>query len=210
MTISSEFMPAGFLRSPERLHRARSQLLLIDLQERLVAAMPKAERTVAAAGLLTQASCLFDVPVTVTEQSPQKLGTTVSPLLDGLHGKLIPVSKTTFSAIGVLGWPAVSDRDDGRDQVVLAGLETHVCVLQTACDLIALGYRVFVAGDACSSRFKQDAKFALRRLRDLGTAVTTVEAIVFDWCETADDPQFRALSQLVKQRSRKDQPAESR
>ncbi len=185
-------------RSSELLDRARSRVVLIDLQERLMAAIPQGDPVVSAARFLAQAATLFGVPVDVTEQYPQGLGGTVAALVECAA---LRQGKVRFSAVECLQFPAASDPGGERDQIVLAGVEAHVCVLQTAYDLLSLGYRVFVMADAVSSRHSRDGEVALTRLRDSGVTLCTVEAAAFEWCVGADDPQFKALSALVKARS---------
>jgi nicotinamidase-related amidase len=190
-------LPPGALRHPDLLHRQASQLVFVDLQEKLLAAMPEPEAVVAACQLLGEAARLFSVPVVATEQYPQGLGRT-APALQPLVGDVR--SKLRFSAAEALGLPTASSPGVERDQIVLAGLEAHVCVAQTALDLLSLGYRVWVVADAVASRSPRERDLAIERLRDNGVFLTTAEAVVFEWCETADDPQFRALSSLIKQR----------
>ncbi len=190
-------------RCYELLDRNRSRVIGVDLQERLMAAMPDAATVIGNTRLLLQAAKLFEVPVAMTEQYPQGLGATVLELAEFATDR---PAKTAFSAVNDLQIGCVSDAGpagiaDIRDQVVLTGVETHVCVLQTAYDLLSRGYRVYLATDAVASRFASDRKMAITRLRDAGVIVTTVEAIVFEWCASASDPQFKALSQLVKSRA---------
>jgi nicotinamidase-related amidase len=190
-------LPSGALRHPDLLDRRSAHLVLVDLQEKLLAAMPDSAAVKAACSLLGEAARLFGVPVTATEQYPQGLGRTVASL-QPYCGDVR--TKQRFSASEALGWPTASTPGVERDQIVLAGVEAHVCVAQTALDLLALGYRVWVVADAVASRSPRDRDLAIERLRDNGVFLTTTEAVVFEWCETADDPQFRALSGLVKQR----------
>jgi nicotinamidase-related amidase len=189
-------------RSYELLDRDRSRVICVDLQERLMAAMPDAAAVINSTRLLLQAAELFQVPVAITEQYPQGLGPTVPELAEFATDR---PAKTDFSAVNALQIGCVSDAGpagiaDVRDQVVLAGVETHVCLLQTAYDLLSRGYRVYLATDAVASRFASDREMAITRLRDAGVIVTTVEAIAFEWCASASHPQFKALSQLVKNR----------
>ncbi|HUQ71612.1 MAG TPA: isochorismatase family protein [Planctomycetaceae bacterium] len=191
-------IPAEALRHCDLLDRRTSRLVFVDVQEKLRAAMPDAPALVAACRLLGDAARLFDVPVWATEQYPKGLEPTVAelrPLCDDIR------PKQRFSAAEALALPPASEPNVDRDQIVLAGVETHVCVAQTALDLLSRGYRVWVVADAVASRRTTDRHMALARLRDVGVTITTVEAVVFEWCETADDPQFRTLSALVKQRT---------
>lgn len=187
-------------RSPELHHRDRSRVVIIDVQEKLIAAIPACAELVARVRWLAYAARLCSVPMHFTEQYPQGLGATVATLHEFATDR---PPKLRFSASESLGWPPALSEPEGRDQIILAGVETHVCVLQTAFDLLALGYQVTIAVDATASRRELDQQIALQRLRDAGATVATIEAIAFEWMETAADPQFRALSLLAKNRSGK-------
>lgn len=184
-------------RSPELHHRDRSRVVVIDVQDKLIAAIPNGTVFVATVRWLADAARLCAVPIHITEHYPQGLGATVAALQEFAADR---PAKVRFSAREALGWlPALSE-PEGRDQIVLAGVEAHVCVLQTAFDLLALGYRVTIAIDAVASRREIDQRVAIERLRDAGATVATIESIAFEWMETAADPQFRALSLLAKNR----------
>ncbi len=181
-------------RSPLLLDRRLSRLLVIDVQKKLVDVIPVAKQLVMNCVRLVQAAGLCNVPVFATEQYPKGLGPTVKPL-----AQLLPErpEKLRFSCVECLGWRPAGE-SECRD-VVLAGIETHVCVLQTALDLLSLGYNVFVPADAVASRHKLDWEWALRRLETNGVTVTTTEAVLFEWCETAAFERFKELSLLVKE-----------
>lgn len=190
-------MSVSLPRSPELLHRPSSRLVLVDLQPRLLAAMPDPTRLTAACRLLADGAKLLHVPSVATEQYPQGLGEMI-PELAGLVDRR--VSKLRFSAAADLGWPPAAQDPDRRFQIVLAGVECHVCVLQTALDLLSQGCSVFVAMDAVASRRELDWKLAGERLASAGAVLTTVESVLFEWCETADAAEFKSLSSLVKAR----------
>ena len=176
-----------------RLDPATCLLAIIDVQERLLAAMPDAERVVARCRRLAEAARLLGVRTVLTEQYPQGLGPTPAEL-----ASLLPpaASKLAFSCSGCGAFDeAVAS---GAGAVVLAGLETHVCVTQTALDLAAAGVTVFVAVDAVASRHQVDHDTALRRLEAAGAVLTTSEAVLFEWCRTAEHPQFQAVRRLVR------------
>ena len=176
-----------------RLAPASSLLAIIDVQERLLAAMPDAERVVARCRRLAEAARLLGVRAVLTEQYPQGLGATPVALASLLPP---PASKMSFSCSGCGAFDeAVAS---GVSAVVLAGLETHVCVTQTALDLVAAGFTVFVAVDAVASRHDLDHATALRRLEGAGVILTTSEAVLFEWCRTAEHPQFQAIRRLVR------------
>jgi nicotinamidase-related amidase len=185
-------------RSSELAHRGRCRLVLVDLQERLLAAMPAAAIVVAEAQFLAEAARLLGIPIAITEQYPHGLGATVAGLQEFATDR---PAKLRFSATEALALAPASDATDGRDQLILAGIETHVCILQTSLDAVALGYRVIVAADAVASRRDADHHHALQRLRDSGVTIATAESLVFEWCETAAAAEFKALSTLVKARS---------
>jgi isochorismate hydrolase len=183
-------------RSPLLLRRSSSRLLLLDMQEKLLRVVPRAESLTANCRLLVRGAKLLGVPVDATEQYPHGLGATVAPL----RGELQTIAeKLRFSAGDTFDWSRSAANHD-RFQVIVAGIESHICVLQTTLDLVAAGYDVTVAADAVASRREIDHETALARMRDHGVTVSTVEAILFEWCESAEAAEFRELSQLVKSR----------
>lgn len=184
-------------RSPELHDRQQCRVVIVDVQDKLVAAMPQPDELVANVRWLAEAARLLGVPIHITEQYPQGLGPTVPTLQEYAAER---PAKRRFSATEALGWPNAVEEATGRDQIVLAGVETHVCILQTAFDLLAMGYRVTIAVDAVASRRASDRQVALQRLRDSGAIVATTESIAFEWLETADAAEFRALSLLAKNR----------
>jgi nicotinamidase-related amidase len=178
----------------------RSQLLVIDLQERLLPVIAGSDRVLRNVHLLLRAAALLGVPVTVTEQNPGGLGRTVASVLDLLTPETPILPKMSFAATGD---PALRERIaglsmSGRDQVVLCGTEAHVCVLQTALGLRAGKSEVVVVGDAVSSRLPESASVAGDRLRQAGCYWITAEMAVFEWLERAGTDAFRALLPLLK------------
>ena len=142
---------------------------------------------------LADGARLLGVPVFVTEQYPKGLGATVEPLRGHAANRQ---EKLRFGAFESLGW-GESSPDDSRHRIMVAGVEAHVCVQQTVLELIAYGYRVYVAADAVGSRHAVDREWALQRMLASGAIVTTSESLLFEWCETAEAPEFKALSRLV-------------
>jgi nicotinamidase-related amidase len=178
----------------DRLTAEHGALLVVDLQEKLLARMEDRQRVIANAVRLAQGARLLGLPVAATEQYPKGLGPSVAELID-----LIPErpAKTTFHCCAV---PQLLEQLYGRQirHVTLAGIEAHVCVAQTALELLHLGFKVQVAADAVASRHKIDWEFALRRLERAGAVVSTTEAVLFEWTECSDRPEFKAISQLIK------------
>lgn len=191
------------LRSPEILNHRSSRLLLVDVQEKLVAALdePTRSRLLEACQFLGAGAKLWEVPVTATEQYPTGLGPTVTGLIELADSR---PAKKSFSGVGCTGWPTAAEVTDDRYQIVVAGMETHVCVLQTVLDLLARGFQTYVVADAVAGRRELDHRVALDRMANSGAILTTAESVLFEWCETAEVPEFKQLSILVKSRSQPD------
>jgi nicotinamidase-related amidase len=187
---------APYQRSAELLARSASRLVIVDVQEKLVPRIYEHQRMLARCRLLIEGAKILSVPVSVTEQYPAGLGKTVSQLAEVLPA---PSEKLRFSCGEVLDWGCAAESSGGRHQVVVAGIETHVCVLQTVLDLIAAGYQVFVPADAVSSRSELDWKIALDRMSASGATIITVESALFEWCETSGAPEFKLISRLLKE-----------
>ncbi|MET0746283.1 MAG: isochorismatase family protein [Microvirga sp.] len=182
------------------LSAARSQLLVIDLQERLLPAIAGSDRVLRNVHRLLKAAALLGVPVTVTEQNPGGLGHTVALVLDILSPPTPILPKMTFAATGDA---ALRDRiaglsQSGREQIVLCGTEAHVCVLQTALGLRAGGSTVFVVADAVSSRAPDSVAVARDRLLQAGCSWITAEMAMFEWLERAGTDAFRAMLPLIR------------
>lgn len=187
--------PDSVQRSPELLNRNCSLLLVIDLQEKLLPVIHDARSVVTGARFLMDCAGVLSVPVCVSEQYPKGLGATV----DEIRGH--KVVRATFEKLRFSAAEGLQEfLSDDIEQVILCGIETHVCVLQTAMDLLAQGRRVFVVADAVGSRHPTDHHCALRRLRDSGVNVCTAESVPFEWCAQAGSDEFRQISQLVRTR----------
>lgn len=182
-------------RSPELMGRSDTALLVIDVQQRLMPQILEPARIVWNIGRLIDGARILGLEVVATEQYPRGLGPTVPELAERL-GPL--PSKMAFSC-GECGELFSRLADAGRHKILLAGVEAHVCVMQTALDLMHDGFRVYVAVDAIGSRTAQDAQTALRRMESLGATLTTTEAALFEWCEVAGTPEFKEISRLVRQ-----------
>lgn len=169
-----------------------SLVLMIDIQERLVAALEK-DTIVAKAQKVLAAAQLLDVPVIVTEQYRKGLGDTVFPLNEEVQ----VVEKTCFNALLENG---ISDKINtyGKKQVVIFGIETHICVYQTASALMEAGYEVFVVKDACASRDKVEFKQGIASMQALGAKILTVEMLLFAWLVGSKNPKFKEVQALIK------------
>lgn len=182
------------------LEARRSQLIVVDIQDRLMPAIHEGERVVRHARTLIAAADRLAIPLMVTEQYPKGLGHTVAAVREALPGEARVFEKITFSAASdrVFADAVADGRAAGRSQVVLCGAEAHVCVLQTALGLKEMGYDVFVVGDAVSSRSPHSVSAATARLLHAGCHWITTEMAVFEWLERAGTDEFRALSALIK------------
>jgi nicotinamidase-related amidase len=178
---------------PTRMAPAETAVLVVDVQEKLMAKIPGAATLTRNIAFTLDAAKLLGVEVLGTEQYPKGLGPTVSELAQRLPPR---PDKLLFSCCGV---PDLTEnlRRKGRTRVLLVGIETHVCVLNTALDLLAESFWVYVAVDAVASRYAIDHETALRRMEGLGVIPTTVEAAAFEWTGGAQHPQFKAISALV-------------
>lgn len=170
-----------------------SQVLVVDMQERLLPAMADGEEALRNAAILMQAAAILSVPVTLSEQYPQGLGRTVAEL-QGLAPPGSVFEKLEFSC---LSNPALRARLLGRT-LILAGVEAHVCVLQTALAAVDSGQGVAVVVDAVASRRPASRDAALRRLEKAGVQLVTTEMAVFEWLGTKASPAFKEISRLVR------------
>ncbi len=183
-------------RHPQLLDRTRSGLLIVDIQQRINAVMFQGEQVVRNAVKLIRAARTLNVPIFITEQYPQGLGPTEPAVVEALEG-VAPLQKMTFSCCGL---PELVQNLKERPtrQVVVTGIETHVCVLQTVLDLLAQGFQVHVPCDAVSSRKELDHETALQRMAQAGAVVTTLEAVLFEWLQQAGTPEFKEVARLIK------------
>lgn len=179
-----------------RVRASESVLVVVDVQDKLLAAMPRAAELVRSVAFLLDVAALLEVPVRATEQYPKGLGPTTAEVAKRLTTPA--VEKTAFSCCGADGFVASLQ----RRTVVLVGMEAHVCVVQTALDLLDDGFRVVLPVDAVASRFDLDADTGLRRLERVGAILTTAEAVAFEWMQDAKHPQFKAVSKLIVGRTR--------
>ena len=184
-----------------RLEPATSLLCVIDVQERLLPTIPEGPRVVDRCMRLARAAAVLGVRTVLTEQYPQGLGST-PPELAALLPPAVP--KRSFSCLGAEAFAAAVNVEQPAPvgAVVLAGLETHVCVAQTALDLLALGHAVFLVVDAVASGHEIDHATAVRRLESCGVVSVTTEAVLFEWCRSADHPRFQEIRRLVPPRQR--------
>ncbi len=176
-----------------------SVLVLVDVQTRLAAAMPDSTRTrvLHNSGVLLQAAALLDIPVLYTEQYPKGLGGTDPAVTGHLPAQAQHFEKTCFSCCDAPGFMD-SLRGLARKHIVLAGMETHVCVLQTALEMKGAGNQVFVVEDAVCSRAEANHHNALARLCYAGVSVSNTESVLFEWLRDASHAHFKQISAWLR------------
>ena len=182
------------------LEAQRSVLIVIDLQKKLVPAIDKGDQVVANAGKLLAGAGRLGVPVLVSEQYPKGLGVTVDEIAAKLPNESKTVAKLTFSAARSADFSRdlSAMRAGGRDQMVVCGTETHVCVLQTVADLLAEELPVYLVTDASGSRAENNRRAGVARMASLGAQCVTSEMVLFEWLEAAGSDDFKELSKLIK------------
>lgn len=173
-----------------------SILVVVDVQEKLVRLVRDHEKLLKVLQRLIQGILILDVPVICTEQVPDKIGPTDAGLKELLKTSAC-ISKKSFSAWGSRKFCSLI-KDHGRKNIILAGIETHVCVYQTARDLLASGYNLHVAADGVSSRTKIDNRIGLEKIKDCGGVLTSAETVLFELLGTAENKKFREILRLIK------------
>ncbi len=199
MSPSDPSNDSTWFRSPVLMTLDNSALVVVDVQEKLMPAMANEARLSRKIQLMIKGCGLLNVPIVVTEQYPKGLGYTIPEvqLLLSNANVIGKAEKTMFSVrAGAEAFGSLADQ--GVTNLVLIGIETHVCVAQSALDLIANGFEVYVCADAVGSRNTIDHETALRRMENSGVIPTTVEAVLFEWCENANHDSFTTISQSIK------------
>jgi len=172
-----------------------SVLVVVDVQGKLAEVMHNREELFANIGRLVRSAVQMEVPVLVTEQLPDKLGPTRAEITEALKNAPV-LSKSSFSCCGE---PAFMDalEQTEKKQVLLCGIEAHICVLQTALDLLERGFEVFTAADAVSSRDPENRRMALERMRRHGADIMVTESAMFEWLRDASHPAFREIRKFL-------------
>lgn len=172
-----------------------SVLMVIDIQERLVPAMPDGQKVIQNTNTLITVSTKLDIPVVVTEQYPKGLKKTVPEICSNIEGTPF-YEKITFS--GCTNEVDTTLENFGKKKIIITGMETHVCVFQTVRDLLSQGYQVFIVGDAVCSRTRENYLNGLSLMKEMGAVITNTETVFFDLLKQAGTPLFKELSKLIK------------
>lgn len=177
-----------------RIRALETIAITIDYQERLVPSIYDGDAVVNKTAMLIRGLRILDVPIVVPRQYPKGLGDIVPEIKEAL-GSYETHDKLTFSALGESG---IVEAINSRKNVIVCGVEAHVCVLQTVLDLISAGYTPVLVADCIGSRSSEDRKYAIKRARDEGAIITTAESVLFEMTERAGTDIFKAISKLVK------------
>lgn len=177
---------------PGKLDPARAALVVIDVQNAFRKAVPDFDRVAKATATLIRGAEALGIPVRITEQYPKGLGGTVPDVAAALPEGVAPIEKLCFSAADADGFEL-----DGRDQALVCGVETHVCVNQSALDLLGQGIEVHVAEDAVGSRTERNKEIGLHKMERAGAVVTSVETALFELVGAAGSDEFKQVQRLI-------------
>ncbi|WP_436716725.1 isochorismatase family protein [Roseiconus lacunae] len=180
--------------SSQRLSVSRSAILVIDLQEKLVPVIPSADHVVQSTEALLMVAELLEIPSAATVQYPKGLGGLVEPLDEWFPE---PEEKLDFSA-SVCRRELDRWIDAGRNQILICGIETHICVLQTVMDLLQESLQPVIVAEAVAAYGGWEHELAIDQMKALGVTITSAESIIYQWLGTAGHPQFKAISKIVK------------
>ncbi len=184
---------------PMLCDESKSALLIVDVQTHLTAVMPakvlaRLQRNI---GLLLNAAGMQNIPVFATEQYPEGLGHLEEDIIKMLPENTKRYAKTSFSCVGAENF--IDDlKSSGRQQVIIAGMEAHICVMQTAIELLSENFDVFIVVDAICSRHRESYETALTRLRSSGACILDAEAVLFEWMRDAKNEHFKSLQALIR------------
>lgn len=171
-------------------------LLLVDVQEKLVAMLEK-NTVVKKSNTLLQAANILGIPTVITEQYPEGLGKTVDFVAEHIKEDTVVFEKVSFSAIKDEGF-LDKLKSFGKKQIIIGGIEAHICVHQTVADLLENGFEVYVVKDACASRKKDDFKSGIKLMEQNGAKISATEAVLFELLKTSKNPKFKEVQALVK------------
>lgn len=178
------------------IEQQRAALIVVDVQARLAPHVIDAQAIERRCSALVKGANALQIPVFLTEHCSEALGVTVPSIRELVAGSRV-IAKRHFSAMHEAALPRAL-KESGREQILVAGMEAHVCVMQTTLGLLAAGYDCWLATDAVGSRRNEDREVAIERLRDAGATPSSAEMALFEWLKHADNPAFRTILSLVK------------
>lgn len=180
-----------------KIREAESVLVVVDMQEAFRSAIPEFASIASRMSIAVRGCAILGIPILVTEQYPQGLGSTVEELRVALPDEIEPIEKSTFSASRSGEFLSALDQT-GRKQVIICGIETHVCVTQTALDLLDSGFDVFLLTDCTASRYGHDREAGIARMRFAGAVPSSMEMALFELMADSKHPKFKEVQALVK------------
>jgi isochorismate hydrolase len=183
-----------------RVQRNMSQILIVDIQDKVLPPIAAKKSIVDNSIRIIKTAQILQIPITVSEEYPQGLGPTVQAVRDHFDADVALFKKIYFSCMleDPLRHHIQDHRDNARGQIIVAGLEAHVCVLQTVLDLITDGFEVFVVADAIGSRAESSKQLAIRRMDKAGAFIVDTEMVMFEWLQRAGNDEFKSLLPLIK------------
>ncbi|MDF1582687.1 MAG: hydrolase [Methyloprofundus sp.] len=184
---------------PNLLDSHNSLLLIIDIQDKLTTVMPEgnAQDMLENSARLIDTANLLNVPIIITEQYPKGLGATVNSIKEKLSDKTSRFEKTGFSCLAAENFQDALEKTT-RKQIIIVGQETHVCILQTALELMQQGYQVHIVEDAVCSRKAENKFYALQRLQTQGATISNFESVLFEWLKNSQHEHFSSISALLR------------
>ena len=187
-------------RSPLLMNANDTAIVVVDVQEKLIGSIDGHEKVEWNIKRLLAAALALNVTACGSEQYPQGLGATIEPIATSLKSQSpFPIAEKTMFSCRECSALTDSLYDAGVHNLLLCGIETHVCVAQSALDFLAMGFNVFACVDAMGSRSVSDHRIGIRRMENNGVTVTTTESALFEWCETSKHPEFKSISKLVQE-----------
>ena len=173
-----------------------SLLLIIDVQEKLLNAVFNKDIVLKNSAIVAKTASILGIPTIITEQYPKGLGSTINEIQSVIEKTCSVHEKTSFSALKEEEINKALPKN--KKQIVIFGIETHICVNQTIADLIEAGYEVFVVSDACGSRAESEYRAGLNRIKEHGAHIVTTEILLFEWLKSAKHPNFKEIQNLIK------------
>ncbi|MBS1811856.1 MAG: isochorismatase family protein [Acidobacteria bacterium] len=184
------------MASISMLESRKTGLVVIDMQEKFRPIIRGFDELAEKVGIMVQGCNFLQIPILVTEQYPQGLGETAKEISQYLPSGTKPLEKKTFSACGVSEFD-LQLRERHIEQILITGIEAHICVSQTVHDLLKLGYQVHLICDAIGARFEQNQALAFKRLKQAGAIISSVEMSLFELLKTSDNPMFKTIQRLI-------------
>ncbi len=196
MSKFKSFFERTYLKSKKRnIEPGNTALLLIDIQEKLVKVIPNDKTLIFNLKKLVDACSLLGVSIYITEQNPEKLGSTIASIVPKVKYK--SYTKSCFSCINCKN--LIKDlRRNKIENILLCGLESHICVLQSSIDLIENNFNIYIISDGIKSRSNFDHEVSIKRLRDSGAIISSTETAIFEICKTSENEHFKSISQIIK------------